>query len=168
MDLEGMHILKQVAAYLKTDKIELEKVVKLKNSILPDRSCGVIWIITLLTEQNKPALCGRDNLEECVIRQWLEYIMIKFLRHCDTDDTVHKLLGDLNDILSDRVYFVAHKLSVADVVLYYVLYPILVKLAIKRKRNYVHICRWFDHIQQDPEIRQENNLLLFPGKSVEV
>lgn len=64
-----------------------------QNSILPDRSCGVIWIITLLTEQNKPALCGRDNLEECVIRQWLEYIMIKFLRHCDTDDTVHKLLG---------------------------------------------------------------------------
>lgn len=33
MDLEGMHILKQVAAYLKTDKIELEKVVKLKVGI---------------------------------------------------------------------------------------------------------------------------------------
>ncbi|XP_055540300.1 eukaryotic translation elongation factor 1 epsilon-1 [Wyeomyia smithii] len=102
------------------------------------------------------------NIEtELQVAQWIDYSVL-FVLPAGKDKHVAKtLLEELNNYLATRSYLVNYSLSLADIAVYYAMRDTLVNLTPLDKENYLNISRWFNHLQQQNEIRQEDKLINF-------
>lgn len=55
--------------------------------------------------------------------------------------------------MQDKVYLAGNQLTLADILMYYGIHPILLDLTVQEKEQYVNVARWFDHIQHHPGVR---------------
>ncbi|XP_076441195.1 eukaryotic translation elongation factor 1 epsilon-1-like [Babylonia areolata] len=109
--------------------------------------------------------CDLNMEEQAAVDQWLEYHVTQVV-HCDQGQHCAQVLQELNSYLSDKVYFVTHHPTVADIIIYHGLYDVFMKLAYQEKEKYIHLSRWFDNIQQDERIRQSLQVLPFSRTSL--
>lgn len=74
---------------------------------------------------------------------------------------IASFLQRLNGVLLKKTYLASNKLTIADVVLYYVLLSVMANISHIEKEKFVNISRWYDNLQQDDLLRQGNSLINF-------
>ncbi|KAJ3649728.1 hypothetical protein Zmor_021453 [Zophobas morio] len=159
MVVNAVKPLNQLASFL---KLQAGKITFSENT-LPTRvvnknsTFGYINIVIDLIKQANSNLEGCTDLEKAEVRQWIEYAIL-YAAHSELS---HQVLRELNAVLATRTYLVSHRLTAADLFLYYILQPTMENLAILDKERFVHVSRWFDNLQQDSSIRQSNKLVNF-------
>ncbi|KAJ8925320.1 hypothetical protein NQ315_009150 [Exocentrus adspersus] len=121
---------------------------------------GIINIIISLLMESKSSLWSTDPLEKAEIQQWLEYGIV-YAVHIDESQNLKGILSDLNDILAIKTYLVSYKLTVADVLLYYILLNAVASMSYLDKQKYMNVSRWFDNLQQESCVRQNNQIVDF-------
>ncbi|XP_787842.2 eukaryotic translation elongation factor 1 epsilon-1 [Strongylocentrotus purpuratus] len=115
---------------------------------------GLMSICTYLaTTAGKAELVGKDAKSRALVGQWLEYRVTEVDRcHGEKDDI--NVFKELNSYLSTRTYFVGQQFSLADLLLYYGLHTKVNGLTYEEKEKYLHLSRWFDHVQRLQNTRQ--------------
>ena len=48
--------------------------------------------------------------------------------------------------MSKRVYLVGHELTLADIMLYYALHPVMLELTVHGKEQLINLSRWFNQV----------------------
>ncbi|KAK3599822.1 hypothetical protein CHS0354_022388 [Potamilus streckersoni] len=107
----------------------------------------------LVRAAEKNSLLGNTAEDQAAVDQWLEY-RVSQLDRCQGDKELAGVLKELNAYLADKVYFVNHTLSLADILLYYGLHTHFVGMPFYDKENYMHVSRWFDNVQHEKGLRQ--------------
>lgn len=123
-----------------------------QNEFSSDDTFGLMWVLTQLIKNKQSSLLGSTVRDQILVRQWSEYaathlcllnnlslydvhtilkvsimqlpLQTVFSSSCDF--TTDVLFQDLNEVLSDRVYFAGNKLTLADLVFYYMTYTTIV------------------------------------------
>ncbi|XP_044150650.1 eukaryotic translation elongation factor 1 epsilon-1 [Bufo gargarizans] len=114
----------------------------------------------LVTQAKKEELLGVSVEEKATVQQWLEYRTTRIDRLTSKEDG-RTALKDLNSYLEDKVYMAGNKITLADILIYYGLHPIIADLSIQEKESYINVSRWFSHIQHYPGVRQHLPSLVF-------
>ncbi|KAK0059219.1 eukaryotic translation elongation factor 1 epsilon-1 [Biomphalaria pfeifferi] len=124
------------------------------------KSISGISSIAKYLQRTQPEFQDLSLEDRMVFEQWLEYRNI--ITNCSDDIESQKIvLKELNGYLKDKVYFVAERFTVADVIIYHSLYEIYKKVTFQDKENYIYLSRWFNNIQQDKRTRQSLPQLKF-------
>ncbi|KAK3756703.1 hypothetical protein RRG08_013965 [Elysia crispata] len=103
---------------------------------------------------------GLSLEERLEVEQWIEYAstVVKF----SDSETEKIVLKELNNWLKDKAFFVANRLTVADITMFYNLYSLFAeRLTFQEKELLIHLSRWFHNVQQDKEVRQSLQHLTF-------
>ncbi|XP_012945873.1 eukaryotic translation elongation factor 1 epsilon-1 isoform X2 [Aplysia californica] len=92
------------------------------------------------------------SLEERIAaEQWIEYARTEV----STDkEAVRMVLKELNAYLQDKVFFVADRLTVADVFMFHSLHAVFARLTFQEKEKHINVSRWFSNIQREQAVRQ--------------
>ncbi|XP_078541949.1 eukaryotic translation elongation factor 1 epsilon-1 [Lissotriton helveticus] len=114
----------------------------------------------LVKQAKKEQLLGSSAEEKAIVHQWLEYRVTRVDKPSSKED-ICTMLKDLNLYLEDKVYFVGMRFTLADILMYYGLHPIMATLSIQEKEKYENVSRWFCHIQNYPGIRQHLPNIVF-------
>ncbi|XP_069682178.1 eukaryotic translation elongation factor 1 epsilon-1 isoform X3 [Periplaneta americana] len=125
-----------------------------------EKITGFGTIVISLAKQCSKSQFGKTPEDEALVRQWIEYAVC-YGNYVDLMQTARQVLKELNSVLATRAYFVANSQTLADIVLYYVLHSVMAELTYQEKEQYLHLSRWFNNIQQDPSLRQNNKLIPF-------
>lgn len=103
----------------------------------------------------------KDIETELEVTQWVDYSVL-FVAPAAKDKHVAKaLLEELDKYLQTRSYLVQHTLSFADVVVFYAIQDTLMNLQPLEKEHFLNVSRWFNHLQQQKAIRQDESLINF-------
>ncbi|XP_075930840.1 eukaryotic translation elongation factor 1 epsilon-1-like [Petromyzon marinus] len=102
-------------------------------------------------------LLGLDAGDRAVVQQWAEYAVAL---EQGNKDSLKTALRELNDYLADRVFIVGNYLTLADILLYHRLHPVLAVLGVQEREQHVNVCRWFDNVQRWPRVRQHLPMLV--------
>ncbi|XP_076017252.1 eukaryotic translation elongation factor 1 epsilon-1 [Genypterus blacodes] len=125
-----------------------------KVPVLQNNGSPLVGLVTiashLVTEAKRPELLGDTAESRAVVHQWLEFRVTKV---DDCKEDVKSTLKVLNLYLQDKVYLAGNHFTLADILMYYGLHPLMVKFAIQEKEQYVNLTRWLDHIQHYPGVR---------------
>ncbi|KAG7526571.1 Eukaryotic translation elongation factor 1 epsilon-1 [Solea senegalensis] len=114
---------------------------------------GLVTIACYLVKEAKRSeLLGNSAESRAVVQQWLEYRVTR-LNGCAKDD-VKTILKELNLYLQDITYLAGKQFTLADILMYYGIHPLIVDLTVLEKEQHVNVTRWFDHIQHYPGIRR--------------
>ncbi|XP_037549737.1 eukaryotic translation elongation factor 1 epsilon-1 [Nematolebias whitei] len=105
----------------------------------------------LVKESRHPELLGDTADSRAVVQQWLEYRVTKLDNYAKED--IKSILKDLDLYLQDKVFLAGNLFTLADILMYYGLHPIVVDLAIQEKEEHTNVTRWFDHVQHYPGAR---------------
>ncbi|XP_039982324.1 eukaryotic translation elongation factor 1 epsilon-1 isoform X1 [Xiphias gladius] len=127
------------------------KVPVLQNNNGPPLVGLVTIACHLVKEAKRPELLGDSGESRAVVQQWLEYRVTK-LSGCTNYD-IRTILKVLNLYLQDKTYLAKNQFTLADILMYYGIQPLIVGLAIQEKEHYVNVTRWFDHIQHYPGVQ---------------
>ncbi|XP_058455504.1 eukaryotic translation elongation factor 1 epsilon-1 [Malaya genurostris] len=142
-----------------SEKIITRYIPKTNESI-----SGYSSILQSLARESKNELIQdsfKDIETELQVAQWIDYSVL-FVQPGVKDKHVSKvLLEELNNYLETRSYLVNHALSLADVVVFYAIQNTLINLQPLDKEHYLNISRWFNHLQQQKTIRQDESLINF-------
>ncbi|MBN3321005.1 MCA3 factor, partial [Atractosteus spatula] len=115
---------------------------------------GLVTIAAHLVQRaRRPELLGSGAEQKAVVRQWLEYRVTR-VDPCTREDT-GTIMKDLNQYLEDKVYLAGDDFTLADILMYHGVHPIMAELAVQEKETYVNVSRWFDHVQHYPGVRQQ-------------
>uniref|UniRef100_A0A3B4X9Y7 Eukaryotic translation elongation factor 1 epsilon 1 n=1 Tax=Seriola lalandi dorsalis TaxID=1841481 RepID=A0A3B4X9Y7_SERLL len=101
-----------------------KKVPVLQNNNGPPLVGLVTLACHLVKEAKRLELLGNSAENRAVVQQWLEYRVTK-LNNCTKDD-IKTILKDLNLYLQDKVYLAENQFTLADILLYYGIQPIIV------------------------------------------
>ncbi|XP_025970639.1 eukaryotic translation elongation factor 1 epsilon-1 isoform X3 [Dromaius novaehollandiae] len=122
---------------------------------------GFITIAAHLVKQaKKEQLLGSTAEEKAVVQQWLEYRVTR-VDGCSSKEDTRIILKDLNTYLEDKVYLAGNSFTLADILMYYGLHPIMADLTVQEKEKYLNVSRWFNHIQHYPGVRQHLSNVIF-------
>uniref|UniRef100_UPI00358FC55A eukaryotic translation elongation factor 1 epsilon-1 isoform X2 n=1 Tax=Myxine glutinosa TaxID=7769 RepID=UPI00358FC55A len=110
---------------------------------------------------SRPDLLGTNVADRALVHQWLEYRLVH-LSSPSCREGKHKMLQELNNYLADQVYMVGNYLTLADILLYFCLHPIMVEMTVLEREELDCLTRWFDHIQHQPEVRQHLPPVIVP------
>lgn len=89
--------------------------------------CGFASIVNQLARESKDLKWAEEDLTtQCLISQWLEYAVQFVIPATNSKHTAEIVLRELDAYLLTRSYLVAQRLTVADVVIFYTLHPIVV------------------------------------------
>ncbi|KAK9874117.1 hypothetical protein WA026_002470 [Henosepilachna vigintioctopunctata] len=165
MDSETVNYLNNVARFLKVEpgKIITDEDYLLRRTKNNSVTKGFINIILQFLDESQSEYCLKHNINAVIntqIWQWLEYCIV-YAAQAKSHQSIHQILKELNAILKLKTYLVSNKLTIADIVLYYILYGLMCNLTPIEKEVYLNVSRWFDNIQQDGRIRQTNKLVNF-------
>ncbi|XP_045471755.1 eukaryotic translation elongation factor 1 epsilon-1 [Harmonia axyridis] len=163
----ALSCINQVASYLKVQpgKINIGAdfmITRTKKNIIQS---GFVNIISDLLKESKMKNNIENQLEEVQLWQWLEYC-ISYAVHSSSHQNIQQVLNELNGLLELKTYLVAHKLTIADVALYYIIYNVMQNLTPVEKETYLNVSRWFDNIQQNSAIRQSNKFVNFSSNYI--
>ncbi|XP_055490773.1 eukaryotic translation elongation factor 1 epsilon-1 [Leucoraja erinacea] len=114
----------------------------------------------LVKVAKKEELLGTTPEQSAIVQQWLEYRVIHIDR-CNTQDDKRTILKDLNCYLKDKVYLAGNNFTLADIMLYNGLHPIVAGLTHEDREKHVNVSRWFNHIQHYPGVRQHSAAVIF-------
>ncbi|GLH08779.1 hypothetical protein R5R35_002035 [Gryllus longicercus] len=153
--------IRQVSQYLNAPvgKLAFDVGGNISATLSNSTVTGFATIVLSLAKLSKTPQFGRNIEDEVVVRQWIEYIAC--YGRCLESSSSRRVLEELNDVLSSGAYFVGNYQTLADVVIYYILYNVMLGLTLQEKEQYQHLSRWFANMQQDPALRQKNRLLVF-------
>uniref|UniRef100_A0A8C5LRN8 Eukaryotic translation elongation factor 1 epsilon-1 n=1 Tax=Leptobrachium leishanense TaxID=445787 RepID=A0A8C5LRN8_9ANUR len=122
---------------------------------------GLATIVSYLAKEAKrEELLGASIEEKAIVQQWLEYRITRIDRLSSKED-IRRILEDLISYLEDKVYLAGNTITLADILIYYGLHPLMADLSIQEKETYINVSRWFSHIQHYPGIRQHLPSLIF-------
>lgn len=122
---------------------------------------GLLTVAVHLAKQaSKEHLLGSTVEEKAIVQQWLEYRITQISGLANKDDLCTSL-KDLNQYLEDKVYLAGHNVTLADILMYYGLHPIMAKFTVQEKERYLNVSRWFSHIQHCPGVRQHLSDIVF-------
>uniref|UniRef100_A0A8B9P9N7 Eukaryotic translation elongation factor 1 epsilon-1 n=1 Tax=Apteryx owenii TaxID=8824 RepID=A0A8B9P9N7_APTOW len=122
---------------------------------------GLITIAAHLVKQaKKEQLLGSTAEEKAVVQQWLEYRVTR-VDGCSSEEDTRIILKDLNAYLEDKVYLAGNSFTLADILMYYGLHPVMADLTVQEKEKYLNVSRWFNHIQHYPGVRQHLSNVIF-------
>lgn len=79
-----------------------------------------------MLDKSTTGLNANNPQENAELYQWMEYCMV-YVAYVDSLDNVPTILTDLNDLLALKTYLVNHRMTIADVLLYQMLIPIMVR-----------------------------------------
>lgn len=115
---------------------------------------GFTTICSEIARESKDSeLTLPKDLEERVqVLQWLDYCSLFVVPANGDKHTTNQLLTELNECLSTKSYLVGQELTVADVALFFSIERIVKNLTTYDKENYLHLSRWFSHLQQQQKI----------------
>ncbi|KAG8442406.1 hypothetical protein GDO86_011263 [Hymenochirus boettgeri] len=157
-------------AFLKTLESVSHTILSLqqKNSKIPvlqnkkgHRMVGLATIASYLVKEAKiEEILGSTVEEKAIVQQWLEYRTSHIDRVSCWED-IRNILKDLNHYLEDKVYFVENMITLADILIYYGLHPVIAGLSFQEKETFVNVSRWFCHIQNYPSIQQHFPVVVF-------
>ncbi|XP_005179102.1 eukaryotic translation elongation factor 1 epsilon-1 [Musca domestica] len=147
-----------------TGKIQLnnEQVV---TRILNNKSVsGFATILNSLVKESNSDIAKNSTASreiEVQVYQWIEYAVLYVApgskdRHCSL-----QMLRDFNKLFLSKSYLVGYSLTLADLAVFYAIHDLMKSLTPIDREHYLNLSRWFDHLQQIPEIRQEAELLNF-------
>nr|WIM57143.1 hypothetical protein [Exorista sorbillans] len=125
---------------------------------------GFATILESLAKESKTDIAAnsRQNREiEAQVYQWIEFAVLYVAPGSKDKHIAQQLLKDFNKIFLKQSYLVGHFLTLADLAVFYAIFDLMKSLSPIEKENFLNVSRWFDHLQQMPEIRQDNNLLNF-------
>ncbi|XP_078253848.1 eukaryotic translation elongation factor 1 epsilon-1 isoform X1 [Rhinoraja longicauda] len=114
----------------------------------------------VVKEAKKEELLGTTPEMSAIVQQWLEYRVTQ-IDQCNTQDDKRTILKDLNCYLEDKVYLAGNSFTLADIMLYNGLHPIVAGLTHEDREKYVNVSRWFNHIQHYPGVRQYSAPIIF-------
>ncbi|KAL9705395.1 hypothetical protein quinque_008913 [Culex quinquefasciatus] len=142
-----------------SEKIITRYIPKTNESI-----SGFSSIIVSLARESKNDII-RDSFKdietELQVCQWIDYSVL-FVSPAAKDKHVAKaLLEELDNFLQTRSYLLNHTLSLADVVVFYAIQDTMVNLQHLDKERFLNLSRWFNHLQQQKAIRQDEVLINF-------
>lgn len=115
---------------------------------------GVRTIATYLCAISQPRLLGSSALEWAQVDQWLEYWQTVLESYVNDGSLLKGELRDLNKFISGTVYLVGCQLTLADIMLYYALHPVMTELSVQEREQLVNLSRWFNQVQCYPGVRQ--------------
>ncbi|XP_056632434.1 eukaryotic translation elongation factor 1 epsilon-1 [Diorhabda sublineata] len=118
-----------------------------------------VKIFNLLKKSNSP-LGPQNQIEKIQIQQWIEYAQVYGV-HVDSSYNAKIVLKELNNILALKTYLVSHRLTIADILFFYMLLRVMETLSNLDKEKYLNVCRWFDNIQNDTLLRDNNKIIDF-------
>ncbi|XP_059501949.1 eukaryotic translation elongation factor 1 epsilon-1 [Stegostoma tigrinum] len=129
-----------------------------------NNSCGLVGLTTIASHlvkvAKKEVLLGSTAEKSAIVQQWLEYRITR-IDSCNSQEDRKMILKELNCYLEDKVYLVGNSLTLADIMVYNGLHPIVVELNHEERERYVNVSRWFDHIQHYPGVRQHTAAVVF-------
>ncbi|XP_077480894.1 eukaryotic translation elongation factor 1 epsilon-1 [Stigmatopora argus] len=128
-----------------------KKVPLLQNNNGPPMVGLVTIACHLVKEAKRHEFLGDTEEDRAVVHQWLEYRVSK-LDNCSKEHS-RTILKDLNLYLQDKVCMAGNHLTLADVLIYNGIHPLIVDLTFQEKEQYNNVTRWFDHIQHCVGIR---------------
>ncbi|XP_072045424.1 eukaryotic translation elongation factor 1 epsilon-1-like [Amphiura filiformis] len=157
--------VRSVANFLKVSKIKVQVNSVTKTPVATANGIsisGLGAIVSFLADKSGHIeIAGGDDIKHrAMIQQWLEY-RVTDLDRCQGVQDVNIVLKELNCYLASRVYFVGDHLTLADLLICYGLHRILSTLTLQEKEKYIHVSRWFDHMQHTPGVRQQQSLVPF-------
>lgn len=133
----------------------------LSSGILPNELITGFGTIALsLAKKANNSLLGKTVEEEACVRQWVEYAVC-YINLMDSPGVQQRVLKELNNFLADKTFFVSNHLTLIEKLYYFLLYDVMSNLTFQEKEQYVHLSRWFNHLQQDTKLRQNNKLIMF-------
>lgn len=104
--------------------IELQVVCR---SAKNKNQCGYATIVSALGRESRvDAFASSDNVKQCLIAQWFDYAVLFAGPATASKSASEAVLQELNDYLLTRSYLVGQNLTLADVVLFYSVYSIMV------------------------------------------
>ncbi|XP_046386286.1 eukaryotic translation elongation factor 1 epsilon-1 [Ischnura elegans] len=114
-------------------------------------------ILYLARQSSRSKVTGLSPDEEAEIRQWLEFGLL--ISQCTNNLIRRSMLKTLNEFISSRTFLVGNRMTVADVLMYQVLFSCMVEMNYAEKEQLLHLGRWFNFIQNDEMVRQGNKLV---------
>jgi len=96
--------------------------------------------------------------ERMAAEQWIEYARTELA--CDRE-TEKFILKELNAYLADKVYFVAWRLTLADILMFHSLHPLYNGLTFQEKEKFINLSRWFKNIQGESRVKQNRSNISF-------
>lgn len=89
------------------------------------------------------------------VQSWIDYAVLYINAGKDDKNMCKQLLQELNQYLGDKSYLVSEFMTVADLAVFYSLYELMQRQTPVDKEILLNVSRWFDHLQQISEIRQD-------------
>lgn len=162
MTINTIHCLNQVASFLKVSpgKLTFNSTSIPVRTVNNSTTTGFIAIILELLKHANSNVAVLNIKDKAEVKQWLEYAIVYIINN-NNSQNIMQVLKELNEILSSRTFLISNKLTIADVVMYYVLYHIMINLSYLDKEKYLNLSRWFDNLQQDSCLRQKNTKIDF-------
>ncbi|XP_063699791.1 elongation factor 1-gamma [Culicoides brevitarsis] len=115
---------------------------------------GFTTICTEIARESRDndLLLPKDAEMRVQVLQWLDYCALFVVPANGDKHTTTQLLKELNEYLSTKSYLVGQELTVADIAVFFAIEGIVRNLTTYDKENYVHLSRWFNHLQQQQKI----------------
>ncbi|KAH8277731.1 hypothetical protein KR018_004227 [Drosophila ironensis] len=98
---------------------------------------------------------------EAQVYQWIEFSVLYVAPGSKDKHVAKQLLADFNKLFASKSYLVGHFITLADLAVYYAIYDLVKSLSPVDKEAYLNLSRWFDHLQNRPDIHQGETLLNF-------
>ncbi|KAJ1524038.1 hypothetical protein ONE63_010578 [Megalurothrips usitatus] len=142
-------------------KIDIKKIPVLLNQTHDGSVPGFYSsLVGIVTKENKQHLLGSSPEEKAFVRQWLDYA-VTTVNYVDLPNVSRQVLKDINVTLGDRTFLAGNVQSLADIVLYHLLFKAVSNLTLQEKEQFLHLSRWYNNLQQDSNIRGSNSTLTF-------
>ncbi|KAL5281956.1 EEF1E1 family protein [Megaselia abdita] len=110
---------------------------------------------TLLDNTHEVAKNSKASFEiQAQVQSWIDYASLYIYAGKEDKHICKQLLQELNSYLEDKSYFVGQSLTVADIAVFYTIYDLMKRQTPLEKENLLNLSRWFDHLQQIDDIRQ--------------
>lgn len=143
-------------------KLNSEKIISRTNHY--KTVSGFATILNTLAKESKSEIARNSTATREIaaeVYQWIEFAVM-FVEPGSKDKHIsQQLLRDFNKLFTTKSYLVGYLITLADLAIFYAIYNLVKSLSPVDKENYLNLSRWFDHLQQRPEIRQGGNVLNF-------
>ncbi|KAH8291057.1 hypothetical protein KR054_008089 [Drosophila jambulina] len=147
--------------------INLFSVVKVVTRFSGQKKSSVAGFATILESlaqesKSETAQNSRATREvEAQVYQWIEFSVLYVAPGSKDKHVSKQLLNDFNKLFASKSYLVGHFITLADLAVYYAIYDLVKSLSPVDKEAYLNLSRWFDHLQNRPDIHQGEPLLNF-------
>ncbi|CAD7014247.1 eukaryotic translation elongation factor 1 epsilon-1 [Ceratitis capitata] len=143
-------------------KLNSEKIITRTNN--SKTVSGFATILNTLAQESESEIARNSTASREIsadVYQWIEFAVLYAAPGSKDKHVSQQLLRDFNKLFSTKSYLVGYFITLADLAIFYSIYNLVKSLSPVDKENYLNLSRWFDHLQQRPEIRQGGNVLNF-------